>query len=222
MTDTTDIPEDDLSDLLAAEYVLGTLPLAERDAAATRLRRDAGFAVAVAQWEARLAGLNDGFDEAPAPDLLPRIEARLFGTPAHSPRFWQGWKGLLGGAIAAATLGVAVLVMLPQSQAPLLPVTTLAAEGSNLRYSVGLKDGELHLTRISGDPAPQGRVHELWLIAGQSAPVSLGLITGTEKTLSAANMQAGMVLAITDEPEGGAPGGVPTGQIVASGTIEQI
>ena len=216
---TPDIPEKDESDLLAAEYVLGTLPLAEREAAATRLRRDTHFALAVARWETRLENLNSGFAEAPAPDLLPKIEARLFGTPAPKTPFWKGW---FAGAAAAAALGLAVLVFWPPTPTPYTPLTTLAAEGSALRYEVALRGDELRVARLAGPAAEAGRVHELWLIVGDAAPVSLGLIEGDEVTLPASTFGAGMVLAISLEPSGGSLTGAPTGPVLVTGVIENI
>ena len=89
MTDTPLTPDQE-TDLLAAEYVLGTLPHAERLAAQTRLTRDPAFAAAVAAWEQHLAPLNDAYTPVPAPDLLPRIEARLFPKAPRRPLWhWQ-------------------------------------------------------------------------------------------------------------------------------------
>lgn len=219
-----DIPEDDAADILAAEYVLGTLPLQEREATATRIRRDTHFALAVARWEARLAALNDAYDDAPAPNLMPAIEARLFGTEAtarpKAPRtFWKSW---FGGAAVAAALGVAVIAVLPPNPLPYSPLTTLTAEGSDLRYEVGLRGTELRVARISGPAADAGRVHELWLIIGNAAPVSLGLIIGTDLTLATTGLAPGMVLAVSLEPTGGSPTGAPTGPVLVTGVIEEI
>jgi anti-sigma-K factor RskA len=218
-----DIPKDESADILAAEYVLGTLPLDEREAAATRIRRDAHFALAVARWEERLSALNDKYDEAPAPDLMPRIEARLFGLPAEKTRKKSGlWKIWFGGAAAAAALGLAVLVLFPVAPPSYSPLTTLSAQNSALRYEVGLSGEELHIARISGPAADTGKVHELWLIVGDAAPVSLGLITGQDTTLATAGLAPGMVLAISLEPAGGSPTGAPTGPVLVTGVIEKI
>jgi anti-sigma-K factor RskA len=218
-----DIPEDEAADILAAEYVLGTLPLDQREAAATRVRRDAHFALAVTRWENRLSSLNDAYPSVPAPDLLPQIEARLFGKPETAqpkPRpFWKSW---FGGAAVAAALGLAVIAFFPPAPVSFSPLTTLTAEGSDLRYDVGLRDGELRIARSSGPAAENGRVHELWLIVGNAAPVSLGLITGPDLTLAASGLAVGMVLAISLEPTGGSPTGAPTGPVLVTGVIEKI
>jgi anti-sigma-K factor RskA len=69
-------PEDD-DDLLAGEYVLGALDLAERATVEARLRSDTGLAAKVMAWENRLSDLNESFAPAALPDLMPKIEARL-------------------------------------------------------------------------------------------------------------------------------------------------
>ena len=75
-------------------------------------------------------------------------------------------------------------------------------------------------------PDAEGRVAELWVIAEGQAPVSLGLVSmdsshsvRVPQTTQAA-LVAGSVLAITMDPQGGAPEGKPTGPIVAKGGIE--
>lgn len=212
---TPGLPEDD--DLLAAEYVLGTLPYADRLAAETRINKDTAFAKAVAAWENRLSLLNDAYDDAPAPNLLPQIEARLFGAAPKKPPFWKGW---FAGAAVAAALGLAALAILPGT--PVQPVTTLAADGSTLRYDVTLQGQELRVARVAGGAADAGRVHELWLIVGSDAPISLGLIEGEELRLTTTDLAAGMVLAITLEPAGGAPNGIPSGPVLVTGVIQEI
>jgi len=219
---TPDTLQDD-AELLAAEYVLGTLPLEAREAAATRIRRDMHFALAVARWEERLSPLNNDFDDVPAPNLLPQIEARLFGLPAAAqPTKRTFWKSWFGGAAVAAALGVAVLAFLPTAPLPFAPLTTLASDASDLRYEVGLRGNELRIARIAGTAAEAGRVHELWLIIGNAPPVSLGLIKGQELTLASMGLAPGMVLAISLEPTGGSPTGAPTGPVLVTGVVEKI
>jgi anti-sigma-K factor RskA len=211
---TTDIPKQDEADILAAEYVLGTLPHVDRLAAETRLRRDAHFALAVERWQARLAPLDDQYDDAPLPNLLPKIEARLFGSLPTKKPFWKSW---FAGAAVAATLGLAVLAYLPGPT--LQPLTTLAAENTDLRYDVTQSGSDLRITRTAGPAAAPGLVHEVWLIAGAAAPVSLGLIDGATLTLAAMGLAPGMVLAISEEPTGGSPTGAPTGPVLVTGVI---
>ena len=111
MTDT--LSPRDADDALAAEYVLGVQDLADRSATEVRIKRDQVFAALISDWEIRFEGLNDEFTEARPPNLLPRIEAKLFpkaprgarlpllrwltgaatARPADAPRWCAHWRG---------------------------------------------------------------------------------------------------------------------------------
>ena len=73
-------------DMLAAEYVLGTLDAAERANVASRLGADADLALAVAAWEDRLSPLLDGVHEiAPPADAgAARAGGRFTGEVAST------------------------------------------------------------------------------------------------------------------------------------------
>lgn len=217
MTDQPMTPREE-DDALAAEYVLGVLDLPERRAAELRLKSDAGFAAMVSAWESRLSGLNDEFAEAPAPNLLPKIEARLFLVAAAPKRAWFGW---FAGAAVAATVAIGAIVLWPTVPAPEL-VATLQGEGQPLVIAATFAAGEITVTRAGGPEAESGRVYELWLIAGENAPVSLGLIEGETVTRPVANMPEGAVLAISLEPDGGSPTGQPTGPVLVTGVVTKI
>ena len=65
-------------EILAAEYVLGTLHADERTLFASVLAQDAEAQAAVAAWEARLAALSAAVAEvAPPPAVWERIESAL-------------------------------------------------------------------------------------------------------------------------------------------------
>lgn len=213
MTDASITPHEE-DEALAAEYVTGLLSLSERAAVDARLRRDAVFAERVTAWENRLADLNDDYAEVAAPDLMPAIEARLFPVAAKPRRNWLGW---LGGAAAAASLALAVLVMLPTPTAPV--IASLASTDAGLRYDAAYADGALTVTRVAGTPAPAGQVHELWIIAPDAAPVSLGLLADAPLTITAAKPPAGWVLAVSVEPAGGSTTGAPTGPVILTAEI---
>lgn len=217
MTSTPfELPEDEA---IAAEYVLGALDLAERSAAEARLKRDQVFAALVNDWQNRLSGLNDDYPEVDAPNLLPQIEARLF-PQTGKPRRWFAW---IGGALTAAALATAVVLMLLPAPPPAPTMTAeLTAEASPLRYEAAIAGDQLILTRTAGTDAEAGKDYELWIIEGDKAPVSLGLLTTASVTIPAPKAAAGYVLAITLEPKGGGPDGKPTGPIVAAGPLKNI
>lgn len=218
----SDLPlsQPDKDDLLAAEYVLGTLPLAERLAVETRMKSDTAFARSVQAWENRLSGLNDSYPPVPAPNLLPQIEARLFPT---APKRRAGWLwGWVGGAVTAGALAMAVLVVLPILPPPPGPVIAVLGEGDALRFEARFRDGTLNVIRVAGTPAPEGQVQELWVIAPEAAPVSLGLLAEAELSVPYPDLPTGWTLAVSVEPAGGSPTGAPTGPVVAAGVVGDL
>jgi anti-sigma-K factor RskA len=70
-----------------------------------------------------------------------------------------------------------------------------------------------------------GHDYQLWLIPAGSKPIPLGLLTGDgvqamnlpEKLVRAIDAQAS--LAVSLEPAGGSPTGLPTGPVLTSGKI---
>jgi anti-sigma-K factor RskA len=218
MTDAPLTPED-ADDALAAEYVLGVLTLSERAEAEARLKRDPGFAARVTAWETRMAGMNDDFAEAPAPDLLPKIEARLFpqGATAPARRGFGLNFGWLTGAAVAAMLALATFATLAPPRPEL--VATLATADNRLAYRVTHFGSSLQVTRVAGVPAVEGQVHELWIIAPNANPVSLGLLQDRPLVFSYPVPPEGFVFAVSVEPAGGSPTGQPTGPVILTAEV---
>jgi anti-sigma-K factor RskA len=217
MTDAPLTPMEE-DDALAAEYVLGVLDLADRTRAEDRIKRDAAFAAMVAAWETRLAGLNDAYAEAPAPDLLPKIEARLFPQAAKPKRNLFGW---LAGALAAAAIAIVAVMVVPRTPQPEF-LATLAGENQPLVFVASYAEGNLTLTQTQGAAAGAENDYQLWLIVGDAAPVSLGLVEGPDVTRALANMPEGAVMAISLEPAGGSTTGAPTGPVLVTGVVTKV
>ncbi|MEZ5755378.1 MAG: anti-sigma factor [Paracoccaceae bacterium] len=219
---TDDIPLSplDSDDALAAEYVLGVLDMAERSAAEARLKHDSAFADRVAAWATRLAELNDAYPEVEAPDLLPRIEARLF--PAEPPPPRRPLFGWLAGLATAAALVLAALALFPPAAPTARLVATLGEADAALRFEARFDGQALTVTRVAGSAAPAGQVQEVWIIAPDSAPVSLGLLEGESLAVPYPAAPVGWTLAVSLEPGGGSPTGAPTGPVVAAGVITDL
>ena len=216
MTPPPDLSPAEDADALAAEYVLGVLSFEDRLAAETRLKSDDDFGYRVARWVMHFEALNDAYESTPAPNLMPQIEERIFGRQQVKKR---NWWGFIAGAGAAAALAVAVILVLPsQSVKPEL-TASLAADAQILAFNASYVDGTLTLARTSGTDAVSGRDYELWVIVGEAAPVSLGVINTATTSLSLDALAPGSVLAITLEPAGGSPTGGPTGPVLISGVI---
>jgi anti-sigma-K factor RskA len=214
MTDAPLTPRE-ADDAEAAEYVLGVQTLAERTASAARVKREPEFAAMVAAWESRFEGLNDEFAEAPAPNLLPAIEARLFPKPAKGPS-GAGSRGAFGRWLSGAILATAVVLLALATLVPPKPalVAVLSTADARLTYEVRHFGGELQIARVAGVPAVAGRVHELWLIAPGAAPISLGLLDRAELVVDYPRPPEGWTLAVSIEPAGGSPIGSPTGPVI--------
>ncbi|MDO9638574.1 MAG: anti-sigma factor [Pseudotabrizicola sp.] len=215
MTDAPLTPQEE-DDALAAEYVLGVLDLSERLAVEERLKTDAAFAAQVSAWVAHLAPLNEAYASVPVPpDLLPRIESRLFPKVATLRGGWRLW---LAGAVTAAVVGFGVFLLMPPS-APGEVIASLGSPDAALVYEARHDGNTLMVTRVSGTPAPEGQTHELWVIAPGAAPVSLGLLGTDPLDVEYPRPPAGWLLAVSVEPAGGSPTGAPTGPVILTAEL---
>jgi anti-sigma-K factor RskA len=140
------------------------------------------------------------------------------------------WRGLTAGALAVAVAAIGFSLVRPAPDVASLTtqlVAALDAEDSDVRF-VALYDGSgaVRLTALSGEAVPN-RDYELWAIQGGD-PISMGVVSVADRNTVMIGPEVmegwgeGSVLAITLEPEGGAPGGVPTGPVVAQGAVTQI
>lgn len=217
----------DPDDLFAAEFVLGTLPLDERLLAERRIATEAAFAARVREWEGHFDNLNVEYVPVPVPDLLPRIERRLFGTPGHQQgRHFIRMIAILTGAVAAA---FALFFLVLGETGGLRPppthfAATLEAQGQNLTFAASWSEatGELQVTRTSGPAAGPEHDYELWLIGSDGVPKSLGLLRGHESRAAVPGLAPGVVLAVSYEPSGGSTTGKPTGPVLVKGVVARL
>ncbi len=206
---------------MAAEYVLGTLPLPDRLEAERLIASDASFAALVVEWTGRLAPLNDGYaDMLPSVELLPRIEARLFAQAARPAR----WRLPFFGAVTAGLAALALVFVWPALTPHEVRSVTLSGENQPLVVAANFDatTRELTFTRSAGPAATAGKDYELWVIpAGQKA-ISLGLLRDGDLRVALDALPAGTTLAVTLEPEGGAPDGKATGPILVAAVVGDI
>jgi anti-sigma-K factor RskA len=220
-------------DLLAAEYVLGTLDARQSAAVEAALATDPTLAASVAAWTRRLAPLTRlAPPEAPPPDLWDRIEARLPGAarppaaPARRSWFWQGWA--IGASLAAAVF--AGLAFLPRAEKPAYMTVLVSDRAAPAWIAQADRQGGITLAAVRpafGEPqptTPDGRVMQLWgQRPGEATPTSLGLLPRTPGRVTfpapALRPVNDMLIAISLEPEGGSPTGQPTGPILFFGRL---
>ena len=220
MSDRPDIPPEGVE---AGEYVLGLMSDPERLAFEARLAGDAQLRAEVLEWERYFAAMAEAevAEIAPPARVEAAIKARLFEAGGTSIWHWVGvWRALA----LAATITIAALFFWPASQVPGPAYEArIASEDGALVLTAVLEGDMLRIARLSGGVA-EGRSQELWLIAGEAAPISLGLVPDAEAAALAVPedlraLFAGGVLAITDEPPGGSPEGIATGAVLALGSI---
>ncbi len=221
--------------VLAAEYTLRLMTSEEERAFELRLAEDRALERDVADWVAHFADLADEYMPVVPPKALKaRLTTDLFGATDKSTSLWSRlglWQGFSLAATAAAAVMAVMLITQPAPQVPTsgpLFVSEIAAEDDSLRV-LAVYDGAtggLRLTATAGQ-AETGRDFELWAIVGDNPPRSLGVLTddGTGNILLPDDLQGavgGMVLAISDEPDGGSTTGAPTGAVLAVGQVTDL
>ena len=229
----------DDTEALAAEYVLGTLDAEGRREAERRLTRDPGFARLVEDWNRRLVPMTEAIPPEPPPaHVWPAIQRAIGARRDAEARettakpvvpllervaFWR-WCSLAAGAVAAAL--ARYIAFEPAPPAPEGRFVAVLNEGaSSPAWVVTVDVAEKRLTiRPVAEVAVADKSLELWLIAG-AEPVSLGLLEpdrGVSLPVSAVLRQAApraAALAVSLEPLGGSPTGLPTGPVLYQGTL---
>ncbi|MEO0971541.1 MAG: anti-sigma factor [Pseudomonadota bacterium] len=227
-----------LVDALASEYVLGTLRGRARQRFERLMQQRADVCARVYAWERRLADLAGESatpSVAPPPRVWRRIRQRLAFdnapvrlAPRRRRRTAPLWQALAASVAAVAlTLGTwwTAQQLQPPQVVTLTPtyISVIAdAQGAGL-WSVQLFETPARLSvRATGEivPLADEQVYQLWMLPEGGAPRSLGLLPneGTlESLLSAEALQAlarSANLAVSTEPPGGSPTGLPTGEVV--------
>jgi len=233
MTDRDDI------DMLAAEYVLGTLEPAQRQSVETRRSHEPELDRAISDWEARLSPLNAHYDAiAPTRDLFAGIRARIEGGAqgamqqvpsivefAKLKRRLAAWRaGALGAAAIAASLIVVVLsgdLNYPVQNGQFVAVFHRDDTQPAFVMSVDLETREVTIRPVEAT-VPEGKAYQLWIVTEETGPKpkSLGLLENianpTTKQLGGFDpaMLRNATFGISLEPEGGSPTGQPTGSAI--------
>ena len=229
-------PEED--EALAAELALGLLEGPEAEAALRRLQEDARFAADVRAWQERLAHLAEGLVPVMAPararqnirERLGHAAPPLSTDPAARTAWWRGPVGVILGLAAVAA--VALLLILPGLRGgtpdPAVPGyhAQLVAADADLSVSATARGREMEVALERGTAAA-GRDWEIWWIEPDGgAVISIGLVPREgvlRMTLpEGLELEEGVQIALSDEPEGGSPTGVATGPVVAVAPLTRL
>lgn len=229
MTDREDI------DMLAAEYVLGTLDPDMRRIVDERRSHEDDLNAAIADWEKRLSPLNAHYrDEMPSRDLFPAIRARIKGARAQADNIVEidllkrklaRWRiGTFATGALAASLMVAVLVSdfaTPVQDRQFVAVFHRDDTQPAFVMSIDLDTRAVIIRPVSAT-LPEGKTYQLWIASDElgPAPKSLGLLENASvpTTRSLGEFDPALLrnatFGISLEPEGGSPTGRPTGPAI--------
>jgi anti-sigma-K factor RskA len=234
---------DDL-DMLAAEYVLGTLDLAERANFERRLAADKEARRVVQDWSLRLSPLAGAVEGAEPPaSLWDKIETQIreqsvpaagqrpVAFPANDNlaedlrRSAARWRHafLAASALAASLALIVVYSGFPGRKEPggiYIAAVNREGGGPALIVTADPSSKTAYVIPVSVE-IPAGRSLELWYIGSGEKPKSMGLVkTRTERLALPKGAQIEKAsFAVSVEPEGGSPKGEPTGPVVYSGQL---
>jgi anti-sigma-K factor RskA len=238
----------EILDGMAAEYVLGTLRGPARQRFERLIAGDAELARRVEAWTARLGPLAEAAPAVEPPARVwsavgrrigaaPQRRQRgllefLFGRPTETVpslataglwycvSFWRQ-VGIAGAAMAL--LLFVYLFVAPPSTPTHMAVLADAANKPVVMVSLDLHYDRLTLDATRLPAAETGKSLELWLLPPRGNPRSLGVLPGGQLSLpidrqAAADLAHG-ALAVSLEPAGGSPTGLPTGPVLYSGAV---
>ena len=226
---------DALRNKLAAEYVLGTMSARARRRFEINLKENPALRRAVAQWEKRLTPLALALPEIEPPSRVwQAIESRIRPGRQARPAFWESlsfWRisSFASGLVALALLILVALPGVRPTDDTRMVVVMTDLQTSNPAMTVSWEPGKpgkrVMRIRVIGhaDMAP-GTAWELWMLPGkEQKPVSLGLITTHDAQTVivpeplAAKLDGAEGLAMSVEPAGGSPTGLPSGPVLYAG-----
>ena len=208
----------------AAEYVLGLLePRAVREFE-MEMAENPDLRDEVVFWTEHFAELEAGAEDVPPrPEVFRAIKKQIFGRTFGL--FSQVASYVIGACAALALVWVVFgMGLLDPYLAPHHRAALTSPDGT-MRFEVvyDARQGGL-LLHHGGGGLPIGTVAEVWLLVGDTAPVSLGRMgPGVETRLPVAEELAPLVrfatLAISAEAEDSAASDVPTEPFLASGRL---
>lgn len=232
-------------DLLAGEFVLGVLDADTHRVVTARLQREPALAREVAGWQSRLVPMLEEIESiTPPPGTWPRVRTHVGLSTAPAPvkpplRERLGfWRGFTATALVATAASLFALLVWRQPLPPQLhsphPVTMLTTiantDGSPAFIATVDADACTMLVIPTTDASvPAGKVAELWVIPGSGgAPRSLGVRSTSDMQAIQVPvelrdlMQVAATLAVSAEPLGGSPTGLPTGRVIATGALARL
>ena len=221
-----------LADMLSAEYIFGTLKGAARRRFEQLIRQKPVWAQTLNWWEGHMHLLADTVPAVSPPNKVwKNIEAQLFNrkTTQHNP-WWRNWA--FASTALATGLAILLVIQTPQSLNDSKPaaVALLATEKSEAGWLLNETkksdtDVTINAIALASLELKANNAFELWLLpADKSKPISLGLLPQQGNNVfkvpkDVIPLMATGLLAVSLEPVGGSPTGQPTGAVLYQGRM---
>ncbi|MFQ5625199.1 MAG: anti-sigma factor domain-containing protein [Methyloligellaceae bacterium] len=236
-------------DILASEYALGILDAGERAEAERLRASDAAFARMVSEWEQRLAPLSEAVTPIDPPaSAWGKIEAALTSPAmaarqplselasqlAQLKRSIAAWR-FAAMATAAAAVALA-FVWIGGLESPFRRIAPEERYVAMLQSNAGetgfvitmnMKAKQFAIRPVAAK-TPPAKSYELWAMMkdDNKPPMTLGIVQTRAYAMMDAPaeinhemLEKGVQLAISLEPEGGAPAGKSMGPIMFAGLL---
>lgn len=231
----------ELQDMLAAEYILGTLHGRARLRFEYYMTLIPALRISVQRWSEKLHGLDAALKPViPKKCVWKNIEHRLGFSKKqnwlvslfNSLSFWQVSSALTAGLAILMMTYIVITPTLEQEPQYITIINNKQAQSSWL-VAVNLKTESLQIKSVHAQNIAPSKSFELWLLpAAKKAPISMGLIPASGKSdiklsgkllsILKQSLDSAVGMAVSLEPKGGSTTGAPTGPILYQGNIELI
>jgi anti-sigma-K factor RskA len=231
-----------LRDALAAEHTLGTLQGLARRRFERSLKDDPQLRRTVAFWVELLAPLNDLSAPVRPPARVWNIVRSEIASRGRARRgdggFWSNLALWRAATVATSTavllLAVWVTALMPPTQHQEMMVVVMSDDKATPALTVSWpardqRPMHLRVHVIAHAEMNPNTAWELWMLPRDGAkPMSLGLINTSET--QAVKVPSSMVeavdaawgMAVSVEPDGGSPTGLPTGPVLYKGPCTKL
>jgi anti-sigma-K factor RskA len=200
-------------------------------------RGDPVLAAAIRAWEDRLSPLAESVAPVEPPAsvwsaILARIDRAAASTPERRT-VWATvslWRGLALTGFATA-IALALVLLSPPLERPAATLVVILAgqDAKPALVASADRNGRLLTVKAVAPLSPGAdRSLQLWALPAAGNPRPLGLVPASGVVQIALPVDAGTALqnipalAVSLEPLGGSPTGLPTGPVLYSGPVERL
>ena len=218
------------ADALAAEYVLGTLRGRARARFERLARSDRALADAVQGWEEVLLPFAEALPPVTPPARVWRaVLARVRGVGVARSSIWSSlglWRGLALASLATV-IALTTALLRPAPEGALVVVLAGSDARPALVASADRLGRYLNVKPVARVDVAADRALQLWMLPDGGNPRSLGLVSASGVVRVALpapaeeTLRAIPALAVSLEPPGGSPTGLPTGPVLYSGPVQR-